>query len=94
MHTPRPKTFQRLGRQGLVALGAVLLVAQTAAAVRAAEPKSATVRLVVDYGDGSEVHFTALPWREGMTALDALSAAKTHPHGISFSQAAGRAARQ
>jgi hypothetical protein len=31
-----------------------------------------------------EVHFTALPWREGMTVQDALSAAQAHRHGITF----------
>jgi hypothetical protein len=51
---------------------------------RAAEPKAATVRLVVDYGDGVETHFKALPWREGMTVLDALDAAGKHPHGVAY----------
>ena len=59
----------------------------------AAEPKAATVRLVVDYGDGAQVHFTALPWREGMTVLDALGAAQAHPHGITFSQRGSAPAR-
>ena len=48
------------------------------------EPKASAVRLVVDYGDGAEVHLTALRWREGMTVLDALNAAQAHPHGITF----------
>jgi len=52
--------------------------------LRAAEPAPATVRLIVDYGDGVQVHFTALAWREGMTVLDALTAAQAHRHGISF----------
>jgi hypothetical protein len=51
-----------------------------------AEPKAPAVRLVVDYGDGAQVHFTALPWRDGMTVLDALNAAQAHPHGITFTQ--------
>ncbi len=55
-------------------------------AVRAAQPKSATIRLVLDYGDGVQTHFTALPWREGMTVLDALAAASKHPHGVTFKQ--------
>jgi hypothetical protein len=61
-----------------------IVLASLAAGLVLAEPKAATVRLVVDYGDGVEVHFTGLPWREGMTVLDALSAAQTHRHGISF----------
>jgi ABC-type transport system substrate-binding protein len=52
----------------------------------AADVKAETVRLVVDYGDGAQVHLTALPWRDGMTVLDALAAAKKHPHGITFAQ--------
>ena len=55
-------------------------------AVHASQPKAATVRLVVDFGDGVETHFKALPWREGMTALDALTAASKHPHGVTFKQ--------
>ena len=56
----------------------------------AADPQPA-VRLVVDYGDGVQVHFTALPWQEGMTVVDALAAAQKHPRGIKFTQR-GRAA--
>ena len=39
---------------------------------------------MVDYGDGVEVHFKALPWRDGMTVLDALVAAQARPHGVTF----------
>jgi hypothetical protein len=59
------------------------LVALAGSAVGAAQ-KTSTVRLVIDYGDGAQLHLTAIPWREGMTALDALSAAKSHRHGVSF----------
>jgi hypothetical protein len=55
----------------------------TADAIPAAAGK--VVELVIDYGDGAEKRFTAIAWREGMTVLDALEAAKDHPHGISFS---------
>jgi hypothetical protein len=59
--------------------------------VLAAEPAAAdkpvkAVRLVVDYGDGVEVHFKALPWRAGMTVVDALEAAQKHPRGIKYVQ--------
>jgi hypothetical protein len=67
----------------LSALG-VLLALGGASAV-GAEPKAA-VSLVVDYGDGVELHFTNLKWRDDMTVLDALAAAKAHRHGIMFSQ--------
>jgi hypothetical protein len=46
----------------------------------------ASVRLVVDYGDGVQVHFNALAWQDGMTVIDALKAAQKHPHGVTFSQ--------
>ena len=55
----------------------------------AAESAGKTVSLVVDYGDGSEVHFKSLPWRSGMTVLDALESVKSHPHGVEF-RARGR----
>jgi hypothetical protein len=42
------------------------------------------VSLVIDYGDGAEKHFTALPWRKGMTVLDALDEARKHPRGIRY----------
>jgi hypothetical protein len=51
----------------------------------AADTKPATVRLVVDYGDGAELHLTAIPWRAEMTVLDALTAVQAHPHGVKFS---------
>ena len=41
-----------------------------------------TVQMVIDYGDGAQLRFTALPWKEKMTVLDALSAAGQHPHGV------------
>lgn len=50
----------------------------------AAAQKAPTVQLVVDYGDGAEVRFKALPWKEGMTVLDALNLAQAHRHGITF----------
>jgi len=49
-----------------------------------ATPVAKSVRLVIDYGDGAQTHFTALPWREGLTALDVLELAQKHPHGVKF----------
>lgn len=46
--------------------------------------KSKIVKLVIDYGDGLEKHFTGIEWREGMTVLDLLEAAQKHPRGIKF----------
>ena len=42
-------------------------------------------QLIVDYGDGSQKHFTELPWREGMTVLEATKVAGKHPRGINSS---------
>jgi hypothetical protein len=42
------------------------------------------VRLVIDYGDGSQKVFTRVPWREHMTVLDAMNHAKKHPRGVTF----------
>lgn len=68
------------------------LVGLAAGPSPAAEPKPGaakatnTVRLVVDYGDGVETHYTAIPWRDGMTVLDALVAAKAHKRSLTFAQ--------
>ena len=43
-----------------------------------------TVRLVIDYNDGVEKHFTAIVWKSGMTVMDVMLAAKKHPRGITF----------
>jgi len=56
-----------------------------AAAGDRAQAQSATVHLVVDYGDGVSKTITALPWAKGSTVLDVMNAAKSRPHGISFS---------
>lgn len=43
-----------------------------------------TVRVVIDYNDGSEKHFTAIAWKPEMTVYDATRAAQAHPRGIKF----------
>jgi hypothetical protein len=56
-------------------------------AAAAAEPSAAesqTVSVVIDYGDGVQKHFTALAWKDGMTVLDAMQAAREHPRGIAL----------
>lgn len=47
-------------------------------------PEARTVRLIIDYNDGVEKHFTAVPWKKGMTVLDAMKFAKHCAHGIAF----------
>ena len=65
---------------------AILLAAFSfAAAGDRAQAQSATVRLVIDYGDGVIKTITGLPWTKGNTVLDVMNAAKSRPHGISFS---------
>ena len=49
-----------------------------------APAKSQVVTLTIDYGDGVQKRFTALPWKKGMTVLDALNLAQNHPRGIKF----------
>jgi hypothetical protein len=72
-------------RDVLLAAAMAVVLAMFAETSLGAAPKT-SASLVVDYGDGVEVHFTDLKWREGMTVLDALSAAKAHRHGIAFTQ--------
>jgi hypothetical protein len=74
----------RLTRRAAVILLAAMLLAIPAAGERA-RAQSATVRLVVDYGDGVIKTITGLPWAKGSTVLDVMNAAKDRPHGISFS---------
>src|SRR5262249_51333693 len=64
-------------------LAAILLA--FAAAGPQAPAQSATVGLVVDYGNGVIKTITGLPWAKGSTVLDVMNAAKERPHGITFS---------
>ena len=41
-----------------------------------------SVRLTIDYGDGVQKTFTALPWKDKLTVFDALQAAEKHSRGI------------
>jgi hypothetical protein len=43
-----------------------------------------SVRLMIDYGDGTIKIITDLPWTKGATVLDVMNAAKARPHGIAF----------
>ena len=74
----------RVTRRAAAILLAAMLLAIPAAGERA-HAQSATVRLVVDYGDGVIKTITGLPWAKGSTVLDVMNAAKDRPHGISFS---------
>ena len=74
----------RLTRRAAAILLAAMLLAIPAAGERA-HAQSATVRLVVDYGDGVIKTITGLPWTKGSTVLDVMNAAKDRPRGITFS---------
>ena len=74
----------RLTRRAAGIILATMLLAIAAAGGRA-HAQSATVRLVVDYGDGVIKTITGLPWAKGSTVLDVMNAAKDRPHGITFS---------
>jgi len=73
-------------RMCLAMAGVLLVAADGRAADKPAVKSSSIVQLVIDYGDGAQLHFPALPWREGMTVLDALKAASAHQHGVKFAQ--------
>lgn len=65
--------------------GAANAGAATWAGVQAGPDAVLTVRVIVDFGDGMQKHYTAIPWKKGMTALDAMVAAREHAHGTAFS---------
>ena len=50
----------------------------------APEPRQKSVKMIIDYGDGAELHFPALKWRKEMTVLDAVKASSRLPHGVNF----------
>jgi hypothetical protein len=67
-------------------LAAVLLILGGGPAiVSATAAEENTVRLTVDYGDGVAKTISDLAWSKGNTVLDAMKAATSRPHGISFS---------
>ena len=76
----------RGGARYIARLAAVLLMlAAGPAIVSATAAEENTVRLTVDYGDGVAKTITELAWSKGNTVLDAMKAATSRPHGISFS---------
>jgi hypothetical protein len=67
-------------------LAAAMLIVAACGVARPAAGQGAaqTVRLVVDYGDGTTKTISNLPWLKGNTVFDAMKAATARPHGISF----------
>ena len=76
------KHCNRLTRRSVAILLATILFF---AASDRAEAQDATVRLVVNYGNGVIKTIIGLPWTKGSTVLDVMNAAKNRPHGINFS---------
>lgn len=71
-------------RRGVLIAWAAMLASFAGTQVTQAAPPADTVKLVIDYGDGAQLHFPTLTWREGITAFDVLSLAQKHPHGVKF----------
>lgn len=81
----RSRTFWLLQRWLAVVLTFAVLAGVSgpaAAADRRAEPETKTVRLAIDYGDGVQKVFAAVPWSAGQNVLDVLAWADKHPRGI------------
>ncbi|MGY8767419.1 MAG: DUF4430 domain-containing protein [Pirellulales bacterium] len=62
----------------------ILGILLSGSSAQAQQPKNSTntVQIVIDYNDGVEKHFTAIPWKAKMTVLDAMKQVEKHPRGI------------
>lgn len=78
---------------GVVALAAVVVLQavrrdhlpdRTRTVGPAGGSPAGSVRLHIDFGDGVQKHFTALPWQNGMTVADVLDLAAGHPRGVRY----------
>ena len=81
----KPARF--LTQAAIIITVASLLVSYLSNNGFSAEPKNPelkTVRLVIDYNDGVEKHFTKIPWKSDMTVLDAMRLAMKYSRGIKF----------
>lgn len=73
-------------KRGAAALVVALLLIVAGRGIgTAAGSADDTVRLIVDYGDGTAKTISNLAWAKGNTVLDAMKAAASRAHGISFS---------
>ena len=50
------------------------------------QPEGETVRLTIDFGNGTTKGFAALPWQAEMTVADLLEAARSFRPGIRYTQ--------
>lgn len=76
MHDDQRWGWRRSARMAVFVMS--LALSQRCAAQEAAP----AVRLTIDYGDGVQKTFVALPWKDKLTVFDALQAAERHPRGI------------
>ena len=74
----------RLNRRFALLVLALFMAVAACGGHGAAASADETVRLIVDYGDGTSKTIANLPWAKGNTVLDAMKAAADRPHGISF----------
>jgi hypothetical protein len=84
MDIPLPRISSRRHALWIIVVAALVAgYADLAGQLFAAQaPAVKTVELTIDYGDGVQLRFTALPWREKMTVLDAVTTVSNHPHGV------------
>jgi hypothetical protein len=76
--------LRSITRSATLLLTAALIVAATWLVLPASGQGAQTVRLVVDYGDGVTKTINELAFANGNTVLDAMTAAASRQHGISF----------
>jgi len=79
-----PYPSMTLPRTRLVALLCVFCLSSAFAEddTNKPEDKPETVSLVIDYNDGAQMVFPAIPWKEDCTVLNALEFATAHRRGI------------
>ncbi len=83
----RPRILTTVFARPLAAAISLLAVSVAVVAVAASplsSPAKLHVRLIIDYNDGVQKHFTAIPWTKDMTVLEAMKHAQSVSHGISF----------
>ena len=56
-----------------------------------AQTSAQTVRLIIDYGDGSLKLYADIPWQSGQTVLEAMKVAQTRVTGLDFTDTGGGA---
>lgn len=76
------RSSQMRGLRWLAPVVAMLLAAAASGFSGSAPPT--TVRVILDYGNDVEKHYNALPWKDGLTVLDALKLARESKPGIEF----------